>query len=71
MNPFSEEDKLLLSKKGISPEKATQQIQTFQEGIPYVALIKAAVVGDGIIRLSSEQQGQLRKHYREHSRSLR
>ncbi len=71
MNPFSEEDKLLLSKKGISPEKATQQIQTFQEGIPYVALVKAAVVGDGIIRLSSEQQEQLRKHYQEHSRNLR
>ena len=71
MNPFSEEDKLWLSKKGISPEKAKQQIQTFQEGIPYVALAKAAVVGDGIIRFSPEQQQQLRKHYREHSGNLR
>ena len=71
MNPFSEEDKLLLSKKGITPEKAAQQIETFREGIPYVALSKAAVVGDGIIRLSQEQQLHLRKYYKEERSDLR
>jgi hypothetical protein len=71
MNPFSEEDKLLLSKKGIAPEKAIQQIETFREGIPYVALSKPAVAGDGIIQLSQEQQQHLREHYREKKPDLK
>jgi hypothetical protein len=71
MNPFSEEDRARLSEKGISPEKARQQIETFQEGIPFVSLSRAAVVGDGIIQLSSEQQDHLRKHYNEHRNKLR
>ncbi|MGB5316873.1 MAG: DUF4301 family protein [Robiginitalea sp.] len=70
MKPFSEEDKIYLLKKGISPEKAAKQIQTFQDGIPFVALSKAAVVGDGIIRLSVEQQQHLRKHYKDQRNNL-
>lgn len=71
MNLFSEEDKYLLSKKGIAPEKAAQQIETFREGIPYVTLSKAAVIGDGIIQLSQEQQQHLRRHYKEEGSDLK
>ncbi len=70
MNPFTEQDLDLLSRKGISPEKAREQIETFREGIPFVRLSKAAVVGEGILRLSGEQQEQLRKHYQQHKDQL-
>lgn len=71
MRTFSEEDLLRLTEKGIDPRKAESQIETFQEGIPFMHLTRAAVVGDGIIRLSGEQQEQLRKHYKEHKDDLK
>ena len=71
MNPFSKEDQACLSEKGITPEKVRQQMETFHQGIPFVNLSKAAVVGDGIIQLSGEQQDHLQKHYNEHKNKLR
>ncbi|NHF58719.1 DUF4301 family protein [Flavobacteriaceae bacterium TP-CH-4] len=49
---FSESDLQQLAQKGISKEKVLDQIETFKEGIPFVRLEKAAVVGDGIARFS-------------------
>ena len=71
MNLFTEEDKVLLSEKGISTRQVATQIETFREGIPPVQLCKAAVIGDGIERLTPEQQQGLRRHYRANSEGLK
>jgi hypothetical protein len=68
MKLFTEEDRDLLSGKGISPQQAYAQIETFREGIPPVRLSKAAVIGDGIERLDPQKQQRLRKHYQAHCR---
>lgn len=70
MKLFTEADRDFLSEKGISPQEAFAQIETFREGIPPVRLSKAAVIGDGIERLEPQQQQWLRKHYRAHSPGL-
>ncbi len=56
MIDFTENDLSQLQEKGIPKEKVLQQIETFKEGIPFVSLEKAAVVGDGIVRVADEQE---------------
>ncbi|MEX0275179.1 MAG: DUF4301 family protein [Flavobacteriaceae bacterium] len=56
---FTEQDLQLLSSKGISKEKVLDQIDIFKEGIPFVKLNKAAVVGDGILRFSEGEEREL------------
>ena len=65
MNRFTEKDRGQLAELGISPEKAASQIEIFREGIPPVRLSKAAVVGDGIVRLGPSQQEALRQLYQQ------
>lgn len=48
-----------LQKKGISKEKVLNQIEIFKEGIPFVRLEKAAIVSDGIIKLSTSREKSL------------
>lgn len=59
MVQFSENDLQQLEGKGITREKVLGQIETFKEGIPFVTLEKAAVVGDGIERFSDTDQEKL------------
>ncbi|NKI26198.1 DUF4301 family protein [Arenibacter sp. 6A1] len=57
---FSKDDQLQLKNKGISESKVLDQIATFKEGIPFVKLEKAAVVGNGISKFSpSEEENYL------------
>ena len=65
MSQFTESDLNYLQAKGISTEKAQAQIETFKEGIPPVNLFKAAVIGDGIMRFTAEEQRNLRELYQE------
>ncbi|GMN09793.1 DUF4301 family protein [Croceitalea sp. MTPC9] len=59
MIDFSEEDLKQLANKGISKEQVLAQIETFKEGIPFVNLEKAAVVGEGISRFSGDEEKEL------------
>lgn len=59
-----------LVAKGISTDKVVGQIETFKEGIPFVDLKRAAVVGDGIYRFSEEEELALLTSYMEHSKQL-
>jgi hypothetical protein len=59
MSTLSESDLQLLATKGISKDKVRDQIETFREGIPFVNLEKAGVVGDGISKFSFEEEQQL------------
>lgn len=63
MIAFSEKDKQQLVSKGIAPEKVLDQIETFKEGIPFVKLEKAAVVSDGILKFSKEEENQLIQNF--------
>ncbi|WP_343488128.1 DUF4301 family protein [Allomuricauda sp. d1] len=56
MIDFTDKDLAQLQQKGISKEKVAQQIETFKEGIPFVDLEKAAVVGEGITRVEDEDE---------------
>ncbi|MGX1928426.1 DUF4301 family protein [Flagellimonas sp. 2504JD4-2] len=59
MNKLSQQDLAQMEKKGISKEKVENQIATFKAGIPFVKLEKAAVVSDGILRFSADEQKEL------------
>ncbi|MDB4292046.1 DUF4301 family protein [Maribacter sp.] len=56
---FSAEDSVLLNEKGIAEEKVNSQIATFKEGIPFVDLKKAAVIGDGLQQFSRAEEEDL------------
>ncbi len=59
MSKLSESDLQLLASKGISKQKVEDQIATFREGIPFVNLEKAGVIGDGISKFSSQEEASL------------
>lgn len=52
-----------LEKKGISKQKVANQVETFKTGIPFVKLEKAAVVNDGILRFSDEEEAELVQYF--------
>jgi hypothetical protein len=53
---FTEKDIQQFIDKGISKEKVLNQIEIFKEGIPFVKLEKAAVVEEGILRFSKDEE---------------
>ncbi|MGF1560258.1 MAG: DUF4301 family protein [Flavobacteriaceae bacterium] len=59
MKLLSEKDLKQLTKKGVPQEKVLDQIETFKEGIPFVDLEKAAVVGDGISKFPPSEEEEL------------
>jgi hypothetical protein len=63
MMTFSEKDKQQLKEKGIVAQKVLNQIETFKEGIPFIALKKAAVVHDGIRKFSKEEEKKLIENF--------
>lgn len=60
-----------LEEKGISKEKAIDQLQTFKAGIPPVTLVRAAVISDGILRLSAQEQEVLRRYFEAECNTLK
>ncbi|MEO9891461.1 DUF4301 family protein [Aurantibacter sp.] len=56
---LTDTDQQLLEKKGISKDKVIDQIETFRDGIPFVQLRSAAIVGKGILKFSSEEEKSL------------
>ena len=59
MSLLSEKDLEQLHSKGISKNKVRNQLETFREGIPFVHLEKAAVIGDGILKFSTDEEQAL------------
>lgn len=70
MKNFSTADWSQIEKKGISKEKVASQLQTFKEGIPFVRLHAAAVIGNGILSFSQEEQAKLISSYAKNSTTL-
>jgi hypothetical protein len=52
---ITEKDKLQFKQKGISPAVIDWQLGVFRKGISYIKLLRAAMVGDGIVRLNEEE----------------
>ncbi len=52
---FTEKDLIQFSEIGISPEIVEQQIQNFVNGFPFVSLLRAATVDDGIVSLTEDE----------------
>jgi len=59
MIELTEKDQKQLEKKGISKESMLSHIKTFEEGIPFVQLENAAVVGNGILKFSDAEEKKL------------
>ncbi len=70
MIELSPKDLEQLDSKGISKEKVINQIETFKEGIPFVNLAQAAVVGNGILRFSEKEHEELVNYFETHRGSL-
>ncbi len=70
MSGISENDLQLLEQKGISREKVSTQIETFKEGIPFVDLEKAAIIGDGIFKFTSSEEEELVANFEASTSSL-
>lgn len=52
---FKEKDIQQLKSRGIDPKEAEKQIGYFKKGFPFMRLVKAASIGQGIIRLTQNQ----------------
>lgn len=59
MIQLTEHDEKQLREKGITKEKMLDHINTFKEGIPFVTLKNAAVIGNGILKFSSKEEKEL------------
>ncbi|MCC8089492.1 MAG: DUF4301 family protein [Rikenellaceae bacterium] len=52
---FSEKDILQIQERGISVEKIQRQIKNFENGFPYLGILRAATLNDGIKNYSREE----------------
>ena len=59
MMQFTEDDLKQIAAKGIKKEKVRNQIGIFIEGIPYVNLVNAAIVDEGILKFTVREQKSL------------
>lgn len=55
-NPhFNSEDKKQLCQHGLSEETVCAQLKLFEDGIPFVRLVQAATINDGITKLDDDE----------------
>ncbi|MCY7360202.1 MAG: DUF4301 family protein, partial [Rudanella sp.] len=52
---FTEQDLAQIAAQGIFIEKIDRQIEHFVNGFPYLNAIRAATVGDGIVRVDEDK----------------
>ncbi len=61
---FTKEDLAQIQNRGSDLAVVEKQVENFQTGFPFLEVIKAATVGDGIIRLNQDDIDQAISHYR-------
>jgi hypothetical protein len=61
---FTEDDLRRMQAKGIAPETALAQIETFKKGIPSLRLKRPCTPGDGILEIPEDQHSTLRRRFR-------
>jgi hypothetical protein len=52
---FSQKDEIQIKERGSQLEVVQKQIENFKKGFPYLEVIEAATVGNGIIKLDNEE----------------
>ncbi|MEL6671083.1 MAG: DUF4301 family protein [Bacteroidota bacterium] len=52
---FTEKDLAQIAERGSALADVQTQVENFKQGFPFLQVLKAATVGDGIIRLSEEE----------------
>ena len=60
---FSDQDLAQLRDRGTSREVAEQQITNFQEGFPYLQLVKPATIDDGIVAVPDDARRKATQEY--------
>ncbi len=60
---FSDKDIAQIASQETTVAAIDQQIQHFISGFPYLNVLKAATIGDGIIRVTSEEADKLAKSF--------
>ena len=68
---FTQEDLQQIQQHGLTPELVEQQIDNFRKGFPFLPVVRAASVGDGVLRLSDEQIAAAEARYDDAAASLR
>lgn len=59
LNNMEQKDLNLLNQKGITLNQIETQMKSFKEGFPFLDIIKAAEIGDGIVKLDEAEQKKL------------
>ncbi|MEM9983657.1 MAG: DUF4301 family protein, partial [Bacteroidota bacterium] len=52
---FTQEDLAQIEARGSKPSLVATQLQNFQQGFPFLEVIKAATVGDGMLKLEDQE----------------
>ena len=60
---LSKTDLEQFKKHGLTPEKIDQQLKIFSEGIPFVKIVNAGSIGNGIVSISEADQNRLVEFY--------
>ena len=60
---LSKKDIEQLKNHGLTLEKIYNQLKTFSEGIPFVKIVTAASIGNGIETISENDQKKLIEYY--------
>ncbi|MEM1326552.1 MAG: DUF4301 family protein [Bacteroidota bacterium] len=68
---LTKQDHQQLKIKGITAAAVDQQLTYFKEGFPYTKVVRAATIGDGIIRLGDEVLRRYVDQYQQQSQQLR
>lgn len=68
---FSDQDLAQLKAYGANIDTIKQQIQQFEEGFPYLRIVKAATINDGILKVDDSMKEEYIKRYEASSPSYR
>ncbi|WP_323787168.1 DUF4301 family protein [Psychroserpens sp.] len=60
---FSEKDKQQIKRKGLTLRKVEQQIELFENGIPFANLVAEATINDGILSLSEDDMQEFMSYF--------
>lgn len=60
---FSQQDLKQIKKQGLTLEEVNQQLEDFNNGFPYMWIVKPATVGDGIRQYDDKQTAEFVKLY--------
>ncbi len=67
---FTNKDIEQFSSTGIEVADVEQQLKRFREGFPFLSLIRAATIGDGIVKLDKNTAEAYEQFFREHAGRL-